>query len=105
MTEIDKKVIGLLRENYDVADSALQERIDAECDRYLESVGASERFSKKEAAPSSESRLRRRRIVVSFNDDEYAQVLAAIGGRGPVAAGIRDMALAGAAATLDALRK
>lgn len=46
MNALDRKVIGVMRQDYDLCDGALQARIDAERDRYLASVGARNAFRK-----------------------------------------------------------
>lgn len=107
MNDMDRKVIGVMRQDYDLCDGALQARIDAECDRYLASVGAPERFSKDASAYEKiEVRsLRKRRIVISYNDDEYAQILAAVDPGRPLAAEIRELSLKAAVETLAAKRR
>lgn len=104
MSNVDEKVIALLRQDYDRFDAGTQARIDAECDRYLASVGAAARFASTGRKPLPPEQVRNKRVIVSYNEDEYARILAAVDG-GALAAQVRELSLKAADAALAERRR
>ena len=104
MSNVDEKVIALLRQDYDRFDAGTQARIDAECDRYLSSVGAATRYASSGRKPLPPEQLRNKRVIISYNEDEYARILAAVDG-GSLAAQVRELSLKAADEALAKRRR